>query len=204
MVLSCCVILSVVRDRWEQYFIISGVGAPVNISGPESSYYTSYSNDFNGAAMRGYPGSGIARKFSFCIGPGEYTLHAIDTGGHGWWGGAFYSVTVNGAVVINEEMGHESSSLESTSFTVVLPLSARTAFTDNKAAHGGGGAVFWEKFPPKNIKNYLDESTSNLALYGDFVATPARELAATNHSYRIISGNSMTDPVTVELRDRQG
>jgi hypothetical protein len=88
---------------------------------------------------------------------------------------------------------------------VALPQSAFTTFVNNTALQGGGGAVFWEDEPPKNTERYRNESMSNTALYGDYVATPARQLVAANYSHRTVSGGSMaTDPVTIEFRDWYG
>jgi hypothetical protein len=130
-------------------------------------------------------------------------IQAIDTVGDGWWGGALYTVIVNGETVIHEEMNSTSSTRQSTVFSVALPASARIAFSENKASRGGGGAVFWEDTPPEFLEDYRNESDSNTALYGDFAATPARTLSAMNQTYDAISGISMTkDPISVELKDR--
>ena len=165
--------------------------------------YESASADFDGTTMRGLPFPGSLRKFGYCVSPGHYTMTAIDTQADGWWGGARYSVIVDGAVVLDEEMGNRSSSVQSTGFTVVLPLSARTAFSENRASQGGGGAMFWDMVPPENLNNYRNTSGSNSALYGDYVATPATSLVAANTSYKAVSGKPMTnDPITVLLHDR--
>lgn len=113
---------------------------------------------------------------------------------------AYYSVIVDDETVLHETMGRTSASRQSTSFEVVLPMSARTALSENAASQGGGGAVFWEDEEPENIENY--RSDSNSALYGDYVATPARALSATNRSYNAFSGLSMqTDHITMILAD---
>ena len=151
--------------------------------------------------MRGLPVTGSMTKFTFCAPPGEYTMHAVDAAGDGWWGGAYYALLIDGALIAHEEM--ISSSRQSTTFTVNLPQSARTVFAENSASLGGGGAVFWADLPPQNIENYRNESDSNAAFYGTFVATPKRTLAASKSSYdAVISGQSMAaDPITLELRD---
>ena len=161
--------------------------------------YDAAAIDFYDIAMHGYPLEGSVRKASFCAAPGEYTLHAIDKGNDGWWGGAFYSVMVAGEAVVREEM--TSSRRQSTAFTVVRPLSAITAFSENQARQGGGGALFWKDKPPDiNIKTTGD---SNMALYGGFAATPARTLSARSPAYNATSGASMaTNPITLELRDQ--
>ena len=165
--------------------------------------YNSASYDFEGKAMRGVPFASSLQKFSFCVAPGDYTMHAIDTHGDGWWGGARYYVYRNGAVIVYEEMGTRSSSWQSTRISVALQPSARTTLSNNRALQGGGGAIFWEHEPPGNIKRYRNESSSNKALYGNYVATPARTLLATNSSYRAVSGDSMTaNPIVLELKDR--
>jgi predicted outer membrane repeat protein len=126
--------------------------------------------------MRGLPFPSSVTKSTFCVPPGDFTLHAVDTAGDGWWGGAYYSLILGGATVIQEEMGQISSTKQSTTFTVALPKSAFTTFTGNTAPQGGGGAIFWEDVPTENIERYRNKSTSNAARYGDYVATPAREL----------------------------
>ena len=74
---------------------------------------------------------------------------------------------------------------------------------NNKALHGGGGAVFWEEEPPANIDLYVNESASNTALFGDFCATPAQKLVAVNRSrYSAVSGHVTKDPITMLLVDR--
>ena len=114
---------------------------------------------------------------------------------------AYYSVIVDDATVLHETMGRTSASRQSTSFEVVLPMSARMALSENAASQGGGGAVFWEDEEPENIENY--RSDSNSALYGDYVATPARVLSTSNSTYDAVSGISMArDPISVELKDR--
>ena len=114
---------------------------------------------------------------------------------------AYYSVIVDDATVLHEKMGRTSASRQSTSFEVVLPMSARTALSENAASQGGGGAVFWEDTPPENLEQY--RSSSNSALYGDYVATPARVLCTSNSTYDAVSGISMArDPISVELKDR--
>ena len=155
--------------------------------------------DADGAPMRGLPVTGSMAKFTFCASPGEYTMHAVDEADDGWWGGAYYVLLVDGALVAHEEM--VSASRQSTTFTVNLPQSAHTVFGENDAPLGGGGAVFWTDVPPRNIENYRNESDSNAALYGDFAATPKRTITATSPSYDAVSGQSMADPITVELRD---
>jgi hypothetical protein len=169
----------------------------------DSLGYDANSFDFYNAEMRGLPSAGSLAKFSWCVEPGEFILHAVDTAGDGWWGQAYYSVLVDGVTVVREEMNQTSSTNQSAPFTVALPTSARTEFTDNKAMQGGGGAIFWADVSPENVERYRNESTSNTALYGDYVATPARELTVAKHSFDTVSGSSMSaDPITVELRDR--
>ena len=183
-----------------------GGGSMWNSSQPlfvELPAYESAADDADGKPMQGTPYPGSLKRFQYCIAPGDYTMVAIDNAGDGWWGNAYYSVVVGGTTVIYEEMGRISSSIQSTPFTANLPLSARTTFSENRAPQGGGGALFWEDSPPGNLNNYRNESESNTALYGDYVATPARTLLARNHSFKTISGDSMaTGPVTIELKDR--
>ena len=170
----------------------------------DSVNYDAHSSDFNSVGMHGLPNAGSLTKFSFCCAPGEYSIHAIDTANDGWWGGAHYSVLIDGATVVHEEMNRTSSSRQTSSFEVALPpSSARTNFSSNKALQGGGGAIFWDNAPPKNVEFYRGiVAESNSALYGGFVATPARNLTATRHSYVAYSGRSMsTDPIIVELKD---
>ena len=185
---------------YDKFFVIQdAVGASVN----KSVDYDAASFDFNGDAMRGLPFASSIQKLSFCAVPGEYTMHAIDVGAHGWWGGAYYSVVVGGETVLHKEMGQTSSTKQSTTFEVALPESARTLFSDNKASQGGGGAVFWEHVPPENLELYRDDSTSNTALYGSYAATPAKKLLATSRTYNATAGASMTnDPIAIELKDR--
>ena len=184
---------------YDKFFVIQDAAdASLN----ESVDYGAASFDFNDAAMRGLPFASSIQKFSFCAVPGEYTLHAIDVGGHGWWGGAFYVVAVDGETVLHQEMGQTSSSTQSTTFTVALPESARTSFSENKAPHGGGGAVFWEDVEPENLNLYRDESGSNKAAYGNYAATPARAFFATSQTYNATSGSSMTNPIVVDFKDR--
>jgi hypothetical protein len=189
--------------RDEKYFVIQGATS----SGEETFDImdaASVAVDFSGTPMRGTPFAGSVRRFSFCALPGEYTMHAVDLAGDGWWGGAFYSVLVNGDTVVRDEMNRTSATTQSNAFTVNLPASARTSFSKNRASQGGGGAVFWrENVPPENLENYRGTSDLNVALYGDYVATPARTLSASNHTYDAVSGISMaTAPITVELKDR--
>ena len=63
------------------------------------------------ATVTAVPFPGSLRKLTFCLAPGDYTLMAIDTQDGGWWGGAKYWVSVEGTVVVDEEMGIRSSSL---------------------------------------------------------------------------------------------
>jgi len=150
--------------------------------------------------MHGMPFARSMTKYTFCAAPGEYVMHAVDAADDGWWGGARYSLVVDGALVAHEEM--VSSSKQSTAFAVRLPQSARTSFSKNNASLGGGGAAFWTDVEPNNLEQYRDESDSNAALYGDFAATPKRTLAAKNSSYEFISGQGRADhPITLELRD---
>ena len=166
----------------------------------DSLGYDANSFDFYNAEMRGLPSAGSLAKFSWCVEPGEFILHAVDTAGDGWWGGAYYTVLVDGVTVVREEM-NQTSSRQSTSFTVALPESARTKFLSNKALQGGGGAIFWVDEPPGNMEQY--RNSSNTALYGDYVATPARVLSTSNSTYNAVSGISMArDPISVELKDR--
>jgi hypothetical protein len=65
--------------------------------------YESNSVDFNNVEMHGLPAAGTLTKFSFCCEPGEFSIHAIDTVGDGWWGGAHYSVLVDGVALVREE-----------------------------------------------------------------------------------------------------
>ena len=184
---------------YEKYLIIEK-GSHSLLVNNSSVDYDAASADFNGAQMRGLPSAGTMRKLSFCAVPGEYTMHAIDAGGDAWWGGATYSLLIDGALVTHEEM--ISSSKQSTTFTVSLPQSARTSFSKNTASLGGGGAAFWTDVEPSNLEQYRGESDSNAALYGDFVATPKRTLAVRNSSYDSISGQGMADhPITLELKD---
>ena len=158
------------------------------------------STDVYGARMHGMPFARSMTKYTFCAAPGEYVMHAVDAADDGWWGGARYSLVVDGALVAHEEM--VSSSKQSTAFAVRLPQSARTSFSKNNASLGGGGAAFWTDVEPNNLEQYRDESDSNAALYGDFAATPKRTLAAKNSSYEFISGQGRADhPITLELRD---
>ena len=181
-----------------------GGGSMWNSSQPlfvELPAYESASDDTDGKPMQGTPYPGSLKRFQYCIAPGDYTMVAIDNAGDGWWGNAYYSVVVGGTTVIYEEMGRISSSIQSTPFTVNTP--ARTTFSENKAPQGGGGALFWEDMPPVMNENLRNESESNAALYGDFIATPARVLSTTRHSYNAFSGLSMTvDHITLGLTDR--
>ena len=189
------------RDIFEKYVIVQAAAATdttLNVSVD----YGAASLDKHGAPMRGLPLTNSVQKSSFCMAPGEYTIHAIDTAGDGWWGGGYYSVIVDGVTVVREEM-NRMSSMQSTAFTVALPVSARAAFFENEALRGGGGGVFWEDAPPNNIENYRSSSGSNTALYGDFIATPARELTTAGRSFDTVTGVGMAaDPITVVLKDR--
>ena len=189
-----------INEIYEKYFVVQN--ARDTFPG-DSVDYESNSVDFNNDEMRGLPAAGALSKFSFCCAPGEYSINAIDTVGDGWWGGAYYSVLVDGVAVVREEMNRTSSSRQTTPFTVTLPPSARTNFTSNKALQGGGGAMFWDNAPPENAERYREKNgESNVALYGGFAATPARNLTATRRSYHAYSGRSMnTDPIVVELKD---
>ena len=151
---------------WEKYFVIQKANELNN-----SSTYEDASVDFDGTLMNGSPLSSTTRRFSFCLEPGEYTLSAIDTQGDGWWGGAFYLLVVDGVTVVREEMGRLSPSKQSVPFTIARP---RTAFAANKAPEGGGGALFWSVVQPENSEQYRNESDSNEAAYGSYIATPAR------------------------------
>jgi len=184
--------------RYEKYVVIQASESFVGGSEPD---YDAATTDFNGARMYGLPVANSLQRFSFCAVPGEYMIHSIDTAGDGWYGGGTYTVMVDGTIVIQEEM--TSPSIQSTTFDVVLPTSARTHFAENKALRGGGGAIFWETIPPRNSERYRNQSDPNTAIYGAFAATPARTLAATGTSYDAISGVSMvTDPITVQITDR--
>ena len=180
---------------YEKFFVINQIDDDSAVT----NYQGSASVDFYGALMRGLPWPSSVTIFSYCVPPGDYTVHAVDTAGNGWWGGSFYSVIIDGATVIQEEMGRASSTRQSTAFTVAP---SRTVFSENKAPQGGGGAVFWEHLPPVNADRYQDDSGSNTAAYGDFAATPAQTLSATKSSYHAISGKTMTtDPIEIVLKD---
>jgi predicted outer membrane repeat protein len=183
---------------YDKFFIIQhAAGTSFNTS----VGYDDASFDYNDAAMRGLPFTSSIQKYSFCATPGNYMLHAIDTGGHGWWGGAFYVVVAGGETVLHKEM--KSLTKQSTTFTVTLPAeSARTSFTENKATRGGGGAIFFEEIQPENLEAYRNESDSNEATYGTYAATPIRTLSTRRSSYDAVSGESMEkDPITLDLRD---
>jgi hypothetical protein len=195
--------------RYEKYSIIRNE-ADTFVNGGVG--YGAYSSDSNGEAMRVLPLAGSVKKKTFCLEPGEYAIHAIDTAGDGWWDGAchddegcdgglgaYYTVIADGATVVHEKMGRNSWSNQRSAFTVAP---SRTVFSENKAPQGGGGAVFWESLPPVNADRYQDDSGSNTAAYGDFAATPAQTLSATKSSYRAISGKTMTDPIEIVLKDR--
>ena len=183
---------------YEKFFVINQIDDDSAVT----NYQGSASDDFYGAPMRGLPWPSSVTIFSYCVPPGDYTVHAVDTAGNGWWGGSFYSVIIDGANVMQEEMGRASSTRQSTTFTVALSQSGVTAFAENTALHGGGAAIFWQERQPANVERYRNESTSNVALYGDYVATPARELVATNYSFQTVSGVGMvTNPITIQLRD---
>ena len=148
------------------------------------------------------------RKFSFCLAPAEYTIEAIDTASDSWWGGAYYSVFANGDEAIREEM--EASTRQSTIvFTVSRSTASRTSSSENKALQGGG-AIFWEDEPPGNTERYRNESTPNIALYEDDVATPARALSVVTNSRRrttaatTLSGRELESPLAFELLDGYG
>ena len=140
--------------------------------------------------MRGLPSSSSLRKFSWCVGPGEYVLHAIDQAGDGWYGGAYYTVIVDGVVAVREEMA--TSMMQTTTVTVLESIASRTSFSENKAMQGGGGALFWEDAPPEHTESYRNKSASNAALYGDYVATPTRELATLGSVFDFTSGHNTT------------
>jgi hypothetical protein len=184
---------------YEKLFVVNQINDDSNAT----DYENTVSADFYGSPMRGLPFPSSLTKFTFCVPPGDYVLHAVDSDGDGWWGGARYSVIVDGATAIDEEMNRTSSTRQSTTFTVALPQSTRTAFSNNKALQGGGGALFWEDEAPTHTERYRNESTSNTALYGSFAATPARVLSTTNHTYHAISGISMASGgIAAEFKDR--
>ena len=108
-------------------------------------------------------------------------------------------MSVDGTIVVDEEMGTRSSSLQGANFTISLPQTARTAFQGNEAPQGGGGACFYDTAPPDNMESYREES-QNSAMYGVFSATPAQtlSLASASRTPRAIPGNSMELPITVE------
>ena len=185
---------------YDKFFVVQdAAGLSLN----QSVDYDTASFDFNGAAMHGLPFASSIQKYSFCAVPGDYTIHAVDNGGHGWWGGAFF-VAVGGETVLHQEMGQTSSSKQSTTFTVTLSESARTSFSENKAV-SGGGAMFWEDVEPDRLEAYRNTSGSNEAAYGAYVATPIRTLSTRSRrsSYDAVSGATMgEDPITLDLRDR--
>ena len=196
--LSSCTRVS--SNYYEKYAIIQSA-TDTFVDDTVNSYPNSF--DSNGVPMYALPFPSSVTKSSFCLEPGEYVIHAVDGAGDGWWGGAHYTVLEDGVLVIHEEMGRRSPSRQSTAFTVALPILATTAFSENKALHGGGGAAFWEDVPPVNIEAYRNKSVSNTAAYGDFAATPARKLSAARGSYGATSGTAMPseDPITLDLRD---
>ena len=186
------------NNYYEKYFILQKAN-----EAEDDADYGAASIDLNKVQMRGTPTPGTVNLFSFCVKPAEYTIHAVDEAADGWWGGAYYEVSVDGMPVIQEEMNRTSSTRQTKGFTVALSQSAFTSFTENMALRGGGGAIFWEDEPPQNTEQYRNESTSNIALYGNYTATPARELTTTVQSYNTTSGGSMTsNPITIDLRDR--
>ena len=192
---SCLTCICIPHDRtqdlYEKYFVIHA-STPERLANNSSVDYKAHTLvDLDGAALRGLPRPGTIELFSFCLAPAEYTIQAIDTAGDGWWGGAYYSVVVNGATVIHEEM--TASTRQSTTFTVSPSVAPHTSFFENKATHGGGGALFWADEPPKNAERYRNDSTSNAASYGDYVATPARELAATGNGRNTTTIGEITD-----------
>ena len=179
-----------------------GGGSAPDVSNVPLPSYDAASDDFQGTAMRGKPFPASFRKFSFCAAPGDYTLKAVDTEGDGWWSGARYWVVVDGDVVVNEQMGSRSFSIQLSHITVTLPHLARTKLDGNAALKGGGGACFWEDAPPNRIEEYRNDSR-NVALYGNFTATPARTLSASSNVYGTVSGGTMSaDAITVILTDR--
>ena len=192
--------LSLFRETYKEKYTILQSVADTLLNG--SVDYDSASFDFDGDSMHVLPAPNTVTNASFCVAPGEYVIHAVDGADDGWWGGAYYSVLIDGALVIHEEMGRQSSSKQSAAFSVALSPSARTVFSENKAPRGGGGFVFWEDVPPNNIENYRNTSDSNEAAYGDYAATPIRTLSAGRSSYDAVSGAAMrTDPITLDLKD---
>ena len=180
---------------FEKFFVINQIDDVFS----EMDYENSVSVDFHGTPMHGLPFPNTLTKFTFCLSPGNnYTLHAVDAAGDGWWGGARYSVIVGGATVIDEEMA--ASIRQSTAFTVSRSGALKTSFSANRASQGGGGAIFWEDVPPGDTENYRNSSKPNTALYGDYAATPARELVATPTDYTYHAGMPLGD-IAAELKD---
>lgn len=186
------------NNVFEKYFTIEQWSADP-LANSSRTGYREAAADFNGAKMRGLPFAGMMRMFSFCVAPGDFTIHAMNAGGDAWWGGG-YTVVVNGATVVSEEMHH--STKQSSTFSVSLPPSSKTNFVENAAPRGGGGSVFWTDAPPAHIESYRNESDSDSAMYGDFIATPSRALSTSRSHYAASSGLSMrADPVVVDLLD---
>jgi hypothetical protein len=90
--------------------------------------------------------------------------------------------------------------------TFIVALSQFTTLSKNQAVEGGGGAVFWGyddlETSPEIAEAYSDAGHSNTALYGAYIATPGRILAASKSSYNAYSGVAMSaDSIVVELLD---
>ena len=114
---------------YEKYFVIQDT----SVTSYDSVDYEAYSIDLFGSPLRGLPTANSVQKLSYCMTPGEYTIHAVDTANEGWWGGAWYSLSTsaNGATLVHEQMNSTSSSIQSTTFTVSLPHSESTSFSEN-------------------------------------------------------------------------
>ena len=144
---------------------------------------------------------------TFCLAPGLYTFAAFDkiTIPHGrmWWGGT-YRLVLDGTVLAHSSLG---SQREMVNFTVANNTAAGlNMFVSNAALNGGGGAVFWDQAPPDNFVTNA-RFDGNMAVYGSVQASDATSLVlnGTNRpAISAISGQSLTPPIVVELRDAYG
>ena len=190
------------RDMYETFATIFDA----DISWDGWSFLTM--QDANGKDTFATPRAKAFVSEKFCLAPGLYTFAAMDKmmvpRESMWWGGT-YRLVVDGTVIAHSGLGSYRATFN---FTVVNKTDSRksSAFVGNEALRGGGGGVYWDASPPDD-RDTDTHFSENVAAYGSNWASDAVTLALNWTSCRnisIYSGQSMSPPIVVELRDGYG
>lgn len=159
------------------------------------------------------PRTAALQTYARCLAPGAYVLRAVDDLFQGWWGGTYSAAVTDPATgattVISAGLEGEAWTNASAAVALDLALPASgAAMAGNAATRAGGGAIFWDEAEPAALDAVSDGG--NAAVYGPFVATPARSLAferstATAAPYAARSGYEMAATnLSVLLLDSYG